>query len=101
MTIRYKEKISLQKMKMRLQVTSLLICVLLEPMTVRLASCSPVPDNRHKGVYTSAEIKEKCPPSLQYCECIERNNEKKTLDITCNGVTTAHLKVSISKTYKL
>ena len=100
MTFRYKEKIGLQKMTMKLQVTSLLICVLLELMTVRLASCSPVPENtniRQKNFYkTNLEKEEKCP-YLQHCTCIVRKNVKQTLDITCNGVNSAQLKVSIPK----
>ena len=102
MTFRYKEKIGLQKMKMKFQVTILLICVLLELMTVRLASCSPVPDNNNsrKKFYKVPEKVEKCPETLQHCTCIERNNVKKTLDITCNGVNSAQLKVSIPKPLK-
>jgi hypothetical protein len=88
---------------MKLQVTSLIICVLLELMTVRLASCSPVPDNtnRLKSVYKNTVQKlEKCPRDLLHCTCIERNNVRRTLDVTCNGVNTDQLKVSVSKTSK-
>ena len=102
MTFQNKERIGLHKMKMKLQVATLLICVLLEVMIVRLASSSPVPDtaNRQKNFYQHGNEKpeQKCP-RLQYCTCIERNNKERTLDVTCNGVNSAKLRVIISITY--
>ena len=56
-------------------------------------SCSPMP-GRQQGVYQhQGEPKEKCP-ELTYCDCVERNNKQRKLDITCNGVTSAQLKVT-------
>ena len=53
---------------------------------------------RQQGVYQhQGEPKEKCP-ELTYCDCVERNNKQRKLDITCNGVTSAQLKVH-SKLY--
>ena len=97
-TSRDKDKIGLRKMKMKLQiVTGVLICVLFEVLLVQISSCSPVPDidERQKSVYHNVGLKtEKCPTGFVKCSCVERNNRRRKLDITCNGVNTNELRVS-------
>ena len=100
-TSRDKDKIGFQKMKMKLQIAAgVLIFVLFELSLVQFSTCSPVPDisERQKSVYHNiAEKKEKCPQGLHKCTCVERNNRGRKLDITCNGVDTHELKVSLFK----
>ena len=98
-TTRDKDKIGFRKMKMKLQIaTGVLLCVLFEVSLVQFSTCSPVPDIsdvRQKSVYHNiAEKKERCPPGLRKCQCVERNNRGRKLDITCNKVNTHDLKVS-------
>ena len=98
-TSRDKDKIGFRKMKMKLQIAAgVLIFVLFELSLVQFSTCSPVPDisERQKSVYHNiAEKKEKCPQGLHKCTCVERNNRGRKLDITCNGVDTHELKVSL------
>ena len=97
-TSRDKDKIGLRKMKMKLQITTgILICVLFEVLLVQFTSCSPMPDisERQQNMYhQNAEKKEKCPSALKHCQCVERNNRGRKLDITCNEVNTQKLKVN-------
>ena len=94
MSFKHRKLMPLQRKKMHLLPLVFSTIIFLSHFSLLpYVSCSPMP-GRQQGVYQhQGEPKEKCP-ELTYCDCVERNNKQRKLDITCNGVTSAQLKVN-------